>query len=453
MNIKANSGTDVGKVRKLNEDSFGIDEEMNLYFVCDGMGGHAAGDFASQTGVKTLIDCLKSEDIRRELCPIHTGISKTVPDKAARLVTAIQLVNRRLFNFTVEYPKLRGMGTTVASILFDNNLAYIGHVGDSRVYRIRNNKIERLTADHSWVNELLQDGEITEAEVKDFKQKNVITRALGTRPSVKVDLRIEQVQNNDYYILCSDGLCGFVDDSRIKDIVLAFKDNLQTVCNILIQSANDADGQDNITVIAINVSDVSNPVDIKVAVSQMSNPLTISDEDENILNKEDELLKRMYVKEKLVALKDAAVARKEMWRNPLYISVAGLVFVSLIVLGVKQPWKKKDIPSPVPVVAPERLLSITINAKAYITKELEGGEVTIVEELKGVEVTIDEIQQSKYTPNAIFTDLKPGTYHYHLKKDGYIWLNSLNKKKLIETKMLTDKDISVTEYLEKLKMQ
>ena len=158
MIIEYGANSDTGKERSKNEDSFGVLTSGNLYVVCDGMGGHSAGDFASKTAIFTIIDIMKKPfDKLKETSVQESGVSETLQHFA----TAIKIGNRRLFNLAVKYPKLRGMGTTVTACLIKDGMIHICHVGDSRIYRFRGKKLMQQSLDHSWVNELLQDGEIT----------------------------------------------------------------------------------------------------------------------------------------------------------------------------------------------------------------------------------------------------------------------------------------------------
>jgi len=249
--------TDVGISRQNNEDSFGIFNNLKLGMICDGMGGHQAGALASHIAVEMIKMVFHEpgkfpiEKITEDLDVDHRAI-------IARTVAGIRLANRKIVNLAAKNADWRGMGTTVSAISFENGCAVIGHVGDSRIYRIRDRELVQLTEDHSWVNELIQDKEIKQEDARYFEQKNVITRALGMAPTVKVDLRIEPVAANDIYLLCSDGLSNSLNDDLLQAITVNYQDNLKLAAENLIHMARQVDGSDNITVVLLKVIDAGN---------------------------------------------------------------------------------------------------------------------------------------------------------------------------------------------------
>ena len=247
LRIEVAGQTDVGRKRVHNEDSFAIIPEYGLYIVADGMGGHASGEVASKMAIDTLQDffAATSDDPERTW-PYKMDRAKGYEEN--RLITGIKLCNLRIFESAQRNTKQRGMGTTLVSLFAVEGGYYVAHVGDSRIYRIRGNHIEQLTEDHSLLNDYKKMKRLTEEEIANFPHKNVIVRALGMKDTVKVDTRFEQPEEGDMLLLCSDGLCGPVDDRSILDIVRSSPD-LGTVSQRLIAAANERGGPDNITCI------------------------------------------------------------------------------------------------------------------------------------------------------------------------------------------------------------
>jgi protein phosphatase len=172
-----------------------------------------------------------------------------------RLITSIKLANLRIFEAAQRDPKLRGMGTTVVGILVVDDGVLIAHVGDSRVYRVRDGRLDQLTEDHSLLNDYIKMKRLSEEEIANFPHKNVIVRALGMKETVKVDTQIDKPQPGDIYALCSDGLCGPASDEEIREIILQHSD-LKTASQKLIERANEHGGPDNITVVLAKVMGV-----------------------------------------------------------------------------------------------------------------------------------------------------------------------------------------------------
>src|SRR5579859_5939014 len=233
--------------RNHNEDNFSIVEESGLYIVADGMGGHASGEVAS----KMAVDSMKEFFVATANDPERTWPYKMDRAKGYeenRLITGIKLANLRIEESAQRDPRQRGMGTTIVTIFAVEDGVYIAHVGDSRVYRLRDGKIEQLTEDHSLLNDYIKMKRLTPEEIANFPHKNVIVRALGMKDTVKVDTRFEQPQANDVYLLCSDGLSGPVTDDALLDI-LASTGDLKTAASRLIARANQNGGPDNVTVV------------------------------------------------------------------------------------------------------------------------------------------------------------------------------------------------------------
>src|SRR6187455_2239112 len=215
--------TDVGLQRDHNEDSFAILQDHELYIVADGMGGHRAGDVASKLATE-------AEDFT---WPFH--FDSRMSEEENRLLTGIKIANRQIVERSSRQRECHGMGTTVVGALFSGRKGrmYIGHVGDSRAYRVRGGEIRQMTRDHSLVNDyLLAMPELTE-EQKSELPKNVITRALGMQEQVAVDIQSDDAAVGDCYILCSDGLSGMVEDREILEVVSTTPD-LEVACRRLV---------------------------------------------------------------------------------------------------------------------------------------------------------------------------------------------------------------------------
>jgi protein phosphatase len=246
--------TDVGLQRDHNEDSFAILPEHELYIVADGMGGHRAGDVASRLATDAIVDFFRATATDDFTWPFH--FDSRLSEEENRLLTGIRLANRQIVERSARSRECHGMGTTVVGALFSGKKRkmYIGHVGDSRAYRVRGGQISQMTRDHSLVNDyLLAMPELTE-EQRNELPKNVITRALGMQDHVTVDIQADDAQVGDFYLLCSDGLSGMIDDQEMLELVLGSQD-LQDVCRRLIALANEHGGEDNITAVVVRVDD------------------------------------------------------------------------------------------------------------------------------------------------------------------------------------------------------
>lgn len=248
MDVQFFGSTDVGCKRKLNEDFFKISHLIKLTVVCDGMGGHESGDVASRIVAETMTDVF-SRMTERQLQILSESLSKDIPSIAQRLYFSAQLANTRLIKTVKESNVKKGMGTTLVAVHFFLGNAIVLHVGDSRCYRIRNGVMNCLTRDHSLVRSLIEQGEMTEEEFDGFDQKNVITQALGMSRTIRMDLLVDKVEDNDVFLLCSDGLWGKVPDDRILERVNSYFDHLGELPAKLIQDAKNAGGDDNITVV------------------------------------------------------------------------------------------------------------------------------------------------------------------------------------------------------------
>jgi protein phosphatase len=240
--------TDVGLRRSHNEDSFCVRDEIGLFMVADGMGGHAAGEVASRTAVEAIEEFVRKAQSDPDMTwPF--GIDDSLSEIENILLSAIKLANQKICVMATEKPELSGMGTTIAGVKFEAGEACIFNVGDSRVYRIRPTEIVQLTTDHSWVNEQLRRRMITEEEARTHRWKNVITRALGNKSNIEVDLKMIAAEDSDLFLICTDGLSGMLADEVILETFQAHNDNLEDACKELVAQANAAGGHDNITVL------------------------------------------------------------------------------------------------------------------------------------------------------------------------------------------------------------
>ncbi|MBN1351734.1 Stp1/IreP family PP2C-type Ser/Thr phosphatase [candidate division KSB1 bacterium] len=249
--------SDVGKVRRKNEDDFGYLENEGVSLVCDGMGGHNGGAYASDVAVNTILD-IYQQPINDLIEKIASDLDSSYRRKAIKAVCSIRLANRHIFETAAANMEFSGMGTTAALIGFENGYAVLAHVGDSRIYRLRDRVLQQLTEDHSWLNELIADKEIAKEDAHHFKKKNVITRALGMSDRIKIDLRIEPVLSEDIFLLCTDGLSNSLNDDLIQAIIVKNQDSMEKAAEHLIEMANKADGSDNITVALTRVLDAGN---------------------------------------------------------------------------------------------------------------------------------------------------------------------------------------------------
>lgn len=225
--------TDVGKVRANNQDAPIVSEKLRLYGVADGMGGHKGGEVASTS---------TRDDLLREL----EGKTPSV----AALSGAIEEVNRQIYHQQEHDDALTGMGTTLSVLWMSDNFVYIGHVGDSRVYLLRDGEFKQMTLDHSLVEQLVREGVLTEEEAQNHPMRNIITRAIGTDESVEVDVVVEERRKGDLWLACSDGLHGLVDDRQMRDALRQYAP--EKAADVLLKAALDAGGRDNVTLVIVH---------------------------------------------------------------------------------------------------------------------------------------------------------------------------------------------------------
>jgi len=237
MKLQSAVRTDVGQRRRANEDRYAIAGHLGIYLVADGMGGHTAGQVASDLAAQSAVSALET----------LAGGAARLTDK---LRFAVAAANREIFETAQEKPHLAGMGTTLVALLAGNERIALAHVGDSRAYLVRGGKIRQLTDDHSLVAELVRRREITEVAARGHPHRHVLTRALGVRRTVEADLAELTPAEGDLFVLCTDGLTGHVQDEEIAEAVLREPD-LDVACENLVRLANERGGEDNITVMLV----------------------------------------------------------------------------------------------------------------------------------------------------------------------------------------------------------
>jgi protein phosphatase len=235
MMLRAAASTDVGLRRRINEDRYALAPDLGLYLVADGMGGHTAGQVASELASEAALQAIRTLE----------GASASLAEK---LRYAVASANRAIYTTARERPELAGMGTTLVCLLSGGGRAALAHVGDSRAYLVRGERIRQLTDDHSIVGELLRRNEISEDAAREHPHRHVLTRALGVRKAVEPDLAELTPQLGDLFVLCSDGLTTHVEDHEIAKAVTQEED-LQEACERLIDLANGRGGEDNTTII------------------------------------------------------------------------------------------------------------------------------------------------------------------------------------------------------------
>ena len=243
--------TNVGKIRKNNEDDYALNAEQGVFVLCDGMGGHEGGEVASRLAVTTVIDFFKNSQVRADDKTWPFGFDSGVAFRANCLSTGILLANQRILDAIAENSKLEKMGTTVVGLVFDERKGWFAHVGDSRGYLFSGGKLRQVTADHSWVGEQVRMGIITPEEAEHHAFRNVITRSLGMSEPPKVDLTPVDPQVGDIFMLCSDGLSGMVPDAGIEELIRGNTADLEKCAEVLIEAALEGGGKDNVTLILV----------------------------------------------------------------------------------------------------------------------------------------------------------------------------------------------------------
>jgi serine/threonine protein phosphatase PrpC len=251
--------TDVGRQREHNEDNFLVDKKLGLFIVCDGMGGHAAGEVASALAVRTLHDEIRKEaDLLRDYAEGASGGSKVSKrDVLNMLEFAVNRASQKVHTEAAKDTKKRGMGTTLVALLVVGNQAFIIYVGDSRIYLLRDGVLEQITEDHTVYNELIKRKKMPREQVEQLAQKHAITRAVGVYEHVEPDTLIVDLLQGDRFLLCSDGLSGYFEEELEELGKFLAKPDADVVVKELIAWANDHGGKDNITSVIVTIGDAS----------------------------------------------------------------------------------------------------------------------------------------------------------------------------------------------------
>jgi protein phosphatase len=363
MKLVIAAATDVGTVREANEDFFYYSKPGKLIVVCDGMGGHQSGALASRIAGKTMRDIFFHADFA-ELARLGEDAIDRLPPLALRLVIGARLANRRLLAMAGGDRQLHGMGTTLVAIAFGESGACVAHVGDSRLYRLRAAKLAALTEDHSLVNQLLQDRDIRQDQVKQFRKKNVLTRALGTHPTMKVDVQWFPVQASDLFLLCSDGFHNALNDEQIAALLRRKEPDLQKMADTMVQQAKAADGSDNITAVIAKIEKVSDNAEKKEQVK-----MTIAEEAARAVEFEDNFIQEKYFVEKAGRGFGQFKSKLAWWSSLGVLSV--LMMAALVYAKLSRSWLFETPAAPVFIASPEATASNTALAQNSQTPNLK----------------------------------------------------------------------------------
>ncbi len=241
MKLQFCAKTDIGLARKTNEDLFFVDEKQGLFIVADGMGGHAAGEIASQIAVETVCQSLQT-----------TGLAN--PQKW--LSQAVEKANQAVERAANSNKAWQGMGTTLTIFLLQQQQGYLAHVGDSRIYRLHNSQFDQLSDDHSLVSEQIRQGILTPEQAETSTLGNILLQAIGITPELDICQKTIPLSSGDRFLLCSDGLTNMVSDTEIKE-TLKQPNTLSTTCDVLIEKAIAAGGKDNITAVVLQINQLN----------------------------------------------------------------------------------------------------------------------------------------------------------------------------------------------------
>jgi len=252
--LEAYGQTDVGRRRKLNEDSFSVAPQMNLFAVCDGMGGHNAGEVASKMAIEGLQSFVEKSEREKEITWPY-GLDVDLSFEGNRLQTAIKLANKRVYKAADNREEYTGMGTTAVAALVTGKTMTIGSAGDSRCYLLRDGKLSQLTTDDSWVSAAWAEGILTSEEIEKHPLRNVITKAVGAKETLDINIVEHQFEPDDVALLCSDGLHSMIKDEQILAVLHPFPASLEEATANLINAANEAGGKDNVSVILVRYTE------------------------------------------------------------------------------------------------------------------------------------------------------------------------------------------------------
>ena len=246
--------SDVGRRRKLNEDSILVDTETNLYAVCDGMGGHNAGEVASRMAIEALASFIEKSHREKEITWPY-GLDVNYSYDGNRLKTAIKLANKKVYKAADNREDYTGMGTTAVAALVSGNVMTVGSAGDSRCYLVREGKLTQLTRDDSWVSAAWAEGILSADEIDKHPLRNVITKAVGAKDSIEIEVVEHKLLPGDLAFLCSDGLHAMITDVKIREVLTPVPAGLEEAASKLIDAANEAGGKDNVSVVLMRYSE------------------------------------------------------------------------------------------------------------------------------------------------------------------------------------------------------
>lgn len=239
--IKFSAKTDKGVIRKTNQDYFAAtNEPVSLFILCDGMGGHSAGDVASRSAAESI----------KKYVSVHYSLDTDERKARKLLCEAVKYANKIVYSRARKIPAYGDMGTTCDVCFVDFDMLYIAHVGDSRVYLYRDGTLSQITTDHTYMQELLKKGSITESEIETHPARHMITRAVGTEEDIEVDFYKVPLSDGDVILMCSDGLTNILSDNGIKKVLLPEGD-LESAAEQFIRKANEGGGDDNTTVVLL----------------------------------------------------------------------------------------------------------------------------------------------------------------------------------------------------------
>jgi PPM family protein phosphatase len=253
QSLQSASLTDPGRVRDHNEDCIELRPEIGLFVLADGMGGYNAGEVASGMATSLIADGMQEAWVPGAVEALSRDEAKALSERLMR--EHIGRANAAIFTTSQNNPECAGMGTTLVVCLFHDDFLTVGHIGDSRLYRLRGEAMEQVTRDHSLLQEQLDSGLITPEEAKLSQNKNLVTRALGIDPSVEPEIHVYETEPEDLYVLCSDGLSDMVEDEEIRLTLITLKSNPTLTVQQLVQAANDNGGRDNISAMLIRVAE------------------------------------------------------------------------------------------------------------------------------------------------------------------------------------------------------
>ncbi len=255
--------TDIGRVRKINQDAFSLDNDHQLWVLADGMGGHAGGEIASQIAVEIIPEYFQSQQDGKASSPLPAATLETI------LVQAIESANQHIRERATQNPEIKGMGTTIVAVAMtrtaDHSQGVIAHTGDSRAYVLRNNTLSLWTKDHTLMEERLALNLITPNQVRTHPLRHVLTKALGIDPQALPTVQTYTLEPTDLLLLCSDGLTKMLTDQEIQALLLKDTPNLDRICHTLVSTANRLGGEDNTTVVVIGADSDATLVDLPAA--------------------------------------------------------------------------------------------------------------------------------------------------------------------------------------------